>query len=42
VDHFERSHFLGNEQHFFAARDRGGDDVGDGLGLTLSGRSFDH
>src|SRR3546814_9006758 len=41
MDDFERRHLLGDEQHFLAARDGGGDDVGDRLRLARPGRPLD-
>ena len=41
MDDFERRHLLGDEEHFLAARDNGGDYIGDRLRLARTGGPLD-
>ena len=40
VHHLQRRHLLGDEQHLLAIGNRGGDHIGDGLGLARTGRAL--
>ena len=42
LDHLERGHLLGNEQHRFLLADQLRDDVGDRLRLACAGRPLDY